>query len=60
MTTIANIARCKIITKLNICKAFNKIKIAGDNKEILTIYTLLRNLKPTVLDFGPCNRLATF
>jgi hypothetical protein len=59
--TIANIAGYKIITKLNIRKAFNRIRIATlKNKDLLTFYTLLSNYKPKVLQFGPTNSLITF
>jgi hypothetical protein len=59
--TIANVAGCKIITKLDIRKAFNRIRIATlEDKDLLTFYTLLRNFKPKVLGFGLCNRPATF
>jgi hypothetical protein len=48
--TIANIAGYKIITKLNIQKAFNKIRIVTlKNKDLLTFYILLSNYKPKVL-----------
>jgi hypothetical protein len=59
--TITNIAGYRIITKLNIQKAFNKIRIATlENKDLLTFYTPLSNYKPKVLQFGPINSLATF
>jgi hypothetical protein len=48
--TIANIVDYKIITKLNIQKAFNKIRIATlKNKDLLTFCTLFDNYKPKVL-----------
>jgi hypothetical protein len=48
--TMANIVGYKIITKLNIQKAFNKIRIVTlKNKDLLTFYTLLNNYKPKVL-----------
>jgi hypothetical protein len=47
---MANIAGCKIITKLDIRKAFNKIRIATpENKDLLTFCTPLSNYKPKVL-----------
>jgi hypothetical protein len=59
--TIANIAGCKIITKLNIQKAFNKIRIATpEDKDLLTFCTPLNNYKPKVLQFSLINSLATF
>ena len=58
--TIANITRYKIITKVDIRKAFNRIRVAKDSKDLLTFCTLVGNFKPTVMGFGPCNRLATF
>jgi hypothetical protein len=59
--TMANIAGYKIITKLDIWKAFNKIRIITlKNKDLLTFYTLLNNYKPKVLQFGPINNLVTF
>jgi hypothetical protein len=59
--TMANIAGCKIITKLDIQKAFNKIRIiTPENKDLLTFYTSLSNYKPKVLQFGPINSLTTF
>jgi len=48
--TIARITGCKIITKLDIRKAFNRIKIATlEDKELLTFCTLISNFKPKVL-----------
>jgi hypothetical protein len=59
--TMANIAGCKIITKLNIRKAFNKIRIATpEDKDLLTFCTPFNNYKPKVLQFGFINSLATF
>jgi hypothetical protein len=59
--TIANIAGCRIITKLDIWKAFNKIRIVtSEDKDLLTFCTSLSNYKPKVLQFGPINSLATF
>jgi hypothetical protein len=59
--TIANIACYKIITKLNIQKAFNKIRIATpENKDLLTFCTLFSNYKPKVLQFSLINSPATF
>jgi hypothetical protein len=48
--TMANIAGYRIITKLNIWKAFNRIRIATPkNKDLLTFCTPLNNYKPKVL-----------
>jgi hypothetical protein len=48
--TIANIAGCKIMTKLDIRKAFNKIRIATpEDKDLLTFCIPLGNYKPKVL-----------
>jgi hypothetical protein len=48
--TMANIAGYKIITKLDIWKAFNRIRIVTlEDKDLLTFYTLLSNYKPKVL-----------
>jgi hypothetical protein len=59
--TIANIAGCKIMTKLDIWKAFNRIRIATPkNKDLLTFYISLSNYKSKVLQFGLINSLATF
>jgi hypothetical protein len=59
--TMANIVGCKIITKLDIRKAFNRIRIATlKNKDLLTFCTLLNNYKPKVLQFGLINSLVTF
>jgi hypothetical protein len=59
--TMANIASCKIITKLNIRKAFNRIRIATlEDKDLLTFYTPFSNYKPKVLQFGPTNSPVTF
>jgi hypothetical protein len=59
--TMANIASYKIITKLNIQKAFNKIRIiTPKNKDLLTFYTPLNNYKPKVLQFSLINSLVTF
>jgi hypothetical protein len=59
--TIANVAGYKIITKLDIRKAFNRIRIITlEDKDLLTFYTPLGNFKPRVLGFGPCNGPATF
>jgi hypothetical protein len=59
--TMANIAGYRIITKLNIQKAFNKIRIATpEDKDLLTFCTPLSNYKPKVLQFSPINSLTTF
>ena len=59
--TMANVAGCKIMTKLDIRKAFNRIRIITlEDKDLLTFYTPLGNFKPRVLGFRPCNRPATF
>jgi hypothetical protein len=59
--TMANIAGCKIITKLDIWKAFNKIRIITlKDKDLLTSYTPLNNYKPKVLQFGFINSLIIF
>jgi hypothetical protein len=59
--TMANIAGCRIMTKLNIRKAFNRIRIAtSEDKDLLTFCTPLGNYKPKVLQFGPINSPATF
>jgi hypothetical protein len=59
--TIANIASYRIITKLNIQKAFNKIRIiTSENKDLLMVCTPFNNYKSKVLQFGPTNSLITF
>jgi hypothetical protein len=59
--TMANIAGCRIMTKLNIRKAFNRIRIATpEDEDLLTFCTPLGNYKPKVLQFGPTNSPATF
>jgi hypothetical protein len=58
--TIANIAGCKVMTKLDIRKAFNRIRVAEDSEDLLTFCTPVGNFKPTVIGFGPCNGPATF
>jgi hypothetical protein len=59
--TMANIAGYKIITKLNIRKAFNRIRIATlKNKDLLTFCTPFSNYKPKVLQFSLTNSLITF
>jgi hypothetical protein len=59
--TIANIAGYRIITKLDIRKAFNRIRIITlKDKDLLTFYILFSNYKPKVLQFGLINSLATF
>jgi hypothetical protein len=58
---IANLIGCKIMTRLDIRKAFNRIRLATPrDKELLSFCTLLGNYKPKVLQFGPTNRPATF
>ena len=48
--TIARIVGYKIITKLDIRKVFNRIRIATlEDKELLTFYILISNFKPKVL-----------
>jgi hypothetical protein len=48
--TMANIADCRIIIKLDIWKAFNKIRIVTlEDKDLLTFYIPLSNYKPKVL-----------
>jgi hypothetical protein len=59
--TIINIAGYKIIIKLNIQKAFNKIRIITlKNKNLLTFCIFLSNYKPKVLQFSLTNSLTTF
>jgi hypothetical protein len=59
--TIANIAGYKIITKLDIQKAFNRIRIITlKNKDLLTFCISLNNYKPKVLQFSLTNSLVTF
>jgi hypothetical protein len=59
--TIANIAGYKIITKLDIRKAFNKIRIVTlENKDLLTFCIPLSNYKSKVLQFSFTNSPATF
>jgi hypothetical protein len=48
--TMANIAGYRIMTKLNIWKAFNRIRIVTlKDKDLLTFCTPLNNYKPKVL-----------
>jgi hypothetical protein len=59
--TIVNIVGYRIITKLDIWKAFNKIRIiTPENKDLLTFCTPFNNYKSKVLQFGPINSLTTF
>jgi hypothetical protein len=58
---MANIVGYKIIIKLNIRKAFNKIRIVTlEDKDLLTFYTPFNNYKPKVLQFGLTNNLIIF
>jgi hypothetical protein len=59
--TMVNIVGCRIITKLDIQKAFNKIRIVtSKDKDLLMFCIPLNNYKPKVLQFGLINGLATF
>ena len=58
--TIANIAGYKIMTKLDVQKAFNRIRIAEESKELTTFCSPLGNFKSKVLPFGLYNSPATF
>jgi len=59
--TMANVAGSKIMTKLDIRKAFNRIRIATPKDEdLLTFCTPFGNYKPKVLQFGPTNGPASF
>jgi hypothetical protein len=59
--TMANISGCAIMTKLDIRKAFNRIRIATpEDEELLTFCTPIGNFKPKVLGFGPTNGPASF
>jgi hypothetical protein len=59
--TMANIAGCRIMTKLDIWKAFNRIRIATpEDEDLLTFCIPLGNYKPKVLQFGPTNGPAMF
>ena len=59
--TIANIASYKIMTKLDLRKAFNRVRIATPNDEdLLTFYMLLSNYKLKVLQFRLINGPITF
>jgi hypothetical protein len=59
--TMINIAGYKIIIKLDIQKAFNKIRIITlKDKDLLMFCTLLNNYKPKVLQFSLINSLVIF
>jgi hypothetical protein len=59
--TMVNIAGYKIITKLDIRKAFNKVRITTlKNKDLLTFCISLSNYKLKVLQFGLINSSVTF
>jgi hypothetical protein len=59
--TIANIAGCRIMTKLDIWKAFNRIRIATlKDKDLLMFCISLSNYKLKVLQFGLINSLVMF
>jgi hypothetical protein len=59
--TMASVASCTIMTKLDIRKAFNRIRMATtEDKDLTTFCTLLGNFKSKVLPFGLCNRPTTF
>jgi hypothetical protein len=59
--TMANIAGCRIITKLDIWKAFNRIRIIIlKDKDLLMFCTPFSNYKPKVLQFNLINSLVTF
>ena len=48
--TITRIIGYKIITKLNIYKAFNRIRISTlEDEDLLLFYILISNFKPKVL-----------
>ena len=48
--TIVRIIGYKIITKLNIYKAFNRIRISTlEDEDLLLFYILISNFKPKVL-----------
>jgi hypothetical protein len=58
---MANVTGCKIITRLDIRKAFNCIRLTiPKDEDLLTFCTPLGNYKPKVLQFGLINRPATF
>jgi hypothetical protein len=59
--TITRIIGCKIITKLDIRKAFNRIRISTlEDEDLLLFCTPISNFKPKVLLFRPTNRLVSF
>jgi hypothetical protein len=59
--TIVNIAGYRIITKLNIQKAFNKIRIVIlEDKDLLIFCISFSNYKSKVLQFGLTNSPITF
>jgi hypothetical protein len=58
---ITNVTSYKIITRLDIRKAFNRIRLAIlKDKDLLTFCTPLGNYKSKILQFGLTNRPATF
>jgi len=58
---MASVTGYTIMTKLDIQKAFNKIRIATtEDKDLTTFCTLLGNFKSKVLLFKLCNRPTTF
>jgi hypothetical protein len=59
--TMANIVSYRIITKLDIWKAFNRIRITTlKNKNLLTFYIPFSNYKLKILQFGLTNSLIMF
>jgi hypothetical protein len=59
--TMVNIAGYRIMTKLDIRKVFNRIRIVTlKDKDLLTFYAPLSNYKAKVLQFGLINSLITF
>jgi hypothetical protein len=58
--TLAQITGAKILTKIDIRYAFNRIRIAEEDKDLMTFGIRFRAYKYYIIPFGLCNRPATF
>ena len=58
--TLARLSKAKIFTKLDICQAFHRIRIAAESEDLTTFRTRYGSYKCKVLPFGLTNGPATY
>jgi transposase InsO family protein/predicted aspartyl protease len=57
---LARVSKAKVFTKLDVQKAFNRVRMAPDSEEYTAFRTRYGTYKSKVLPFGLCNGPATY